>query len=78
MCTEMLGMPPMAQTDHSYECIQGNNHRDTHRKFVEMTRNAASVTHFHVVMYSKRNRASIIKRLHNWNVQESPVGSALW
>lgn len=45
VCTEMLGMPPTAQTDHSYRCIQGNHRGDTHLKFVAVTENAASVTH---------------------------------
>lgn len=72
--TEMLGMPPTAQTDHSYRCIQGNHHGDTHMKFVAMTENAASVTHSHVAVCSQRNRASINTA---WHTQKSPGGSAL-
>lgn len=72
---EMLGMPPTAQTDHSYRCIQGNHHGDTHMKFVAMTENAASVTHSHAVVCSQRNRASGNRA---WHVQKSPGGSALW
>lgn len=70
----MLGMPPTAQTDHSYRCIQGNHLGDTHMTFVVMTENAPSVTHSHVAVYSQRNRASINRA---WHIQKSPGGSAL-
>lgn len=74
VCIEMLGMPPTAQTDHSYRCIQGNHLGDTHMTFVAMTENAPSVTHSHVAVYSQRNRASINRA---WHIQKSPGGSAL-